>query len=151
MHAFAGYCAMTVIQSHIRSLECYVERCGGCVVRELLPEAIHGGTSRDCITLHAGLDPYQQLLALVHELTHWLAHRDASRDLSACATIYEYEAEAVETLVMGRLGLPCPAEDAAGEEFDRPTDGLLTSSVTRVRSTVRRICQALELEQDGSS
>jgi hypothetical protein len=139
---------MTVIQSHIRSLECYVERCGGCVVREFLPAAIHGGMSRNCITLHAGLDPYQQLLALVHELAHWLAHRDAPRNLSACATIYEYEAEAVESLVMGRLGLP--AEDAAAAELDRPTDGLLTSSVTRVRSTVQRICQALELEQDGS-
>ena len=134
---------MTGIQSHIRSLECYVERCGGCVVRESLPEAIHGELSRDCITLHAGLDPYQQLLALVHELTHWLAHRDAPRDLSACATIYEYEAEAVESLVMGRLGLPCPT--------DRPTDGLLTSSVTRVRSTALRICQALELAQDRPS
>src|ERR1700689_4868701 len=114
---------MTGIQSHIRSLECYVERCGGCVVRELLPEAIHGGMSRDRITLHAGLDPYQQLLALVHELTHWLPHRDVPRDLSACATVYEYEAEAVESLVMGRLGLLCSAEDAAAEEFDRPTDG----------------------------
>ena len=133
---------MTAIQSHIRSLECYVERCGGCVVRELLPEAIHGELSRNCITLHTGLDPYQQLLALVHELTHWLAHRDAPQDLSACATIYEYEAEAVESLVMGRLGLPCPTD---------PTDELLTSSVTRVRSTALRICQALELTQDRPS
>lgn len=148
---------MTAIQTHIRSLECYVERCGGCVVRQVLPEAVHGELSRDCITLHAGLDPYQQLLTLVHELTHWLAHRDAPRDLSACATIYEYEAEAVESLVMGRLGLPCPAEiprpaeDPAAEDFDRPTDGLLTSSVTRVRSTALRICQALELRQDRAS
>jgi hypothetical protein len=145
---FSQVPAMTGIRSHIRSLECYVERCGGCVVRESLPEAIHGGQSRDCITLHAGLDPYQQLLALVHELTHWLAHRDAPQDLSACTTIYEYEAEAVESLVMRRLGLPWPSTDAAAEEFDRPTDGLLTSSVARVRSTVRRICQALELEPD---
>jgi hypothetical protein len=142
---------MTAIQGHIRSLECYVERRGGCVVRESLPDAIHGGTCRDRITLHAGLDPYQQLLALVHELAHWLAHRDAPRHLSACATIYEYEAQAVESLVMGRLGLPCPAEDSAAEEFARPTDGLLTSSVTRVRCTARQICQALELEQDGMS
>jgi hypothetical protein len=142
---------MTAIQVHIRSLECYVERRGGCVVRESLPDAIHGGTCRDRITLHAGLDPYQQLLALVHELAHWLAHRDAPRHLSACATIYEYEAQAVETLVMGRLGLPGPVEEGGADEFDRPTDGLLISSVTRVRSTVRRICQALELEQDGSS
>jgi hypothetical protein len=137
---------MTAIQSHIRSLECYFERCGGCVVREFLPEAIHGRMSRDRITLHADLDPYQQLLVLVHELTHWLAHRDAPRDLSACATIYEYEAEAVESLVMGRLGLPCPAEPATADECDRPTDGLLTSSVARVRSAVLRICQALGLD-----
>lgn len=142
---------MTAIQSHIRSLECYVERCGGCVVREPLPDPIHGGLSRDRITLHAGLDPQEQLLALVHEVTHWLAHRDALSVPGACATIYEYEAEAVESLVMGRLGLPCPADDAAAAGWYRPPDGLLTSSVTRVRSTVRRICQALELEQDGAS
>jgi hypothetical protein len=141
---------MTAIQSHIRSLECYVERCGGCVIRESLPDAIHGGMSRDCITLQAGLDPYEQLLALVHELTHWLAHRNAAHDVSAYATIYEYEAQAVESLVMNRLGLAGLAEDAAAEGSDRPTDGLLTASVTRVRSTAQRICQALELEQDGS-
>jgi hypothetical protein len=116
------------------------------VVRESLPEAIHGGLSHDRITLHAGLDPQQQLLALVHELTHWIAHRDAPRGLNACTTIYEYEAEAVENLVMGRLGLSL-ADDAAGP-WDRPTDGLLTASVARVLSTVRRICQALDLEQD---
>ena len=137
---------MTAIQSHIRSLECYVERCGGSVVRAMLPEAIHGRTSRDCITLHAGLEPYQQLSALVHELTHWLAHRDAPRDFCASATIYEYEAEAVESLVMRRLGLPTPAEDTAAADSDRPTDGLLTSSVKRVRSTAFRICEALELD-----
>jgi hypothetical protein len=142
---------MTVIQGHIRSLECYLERCGGSLVREPLPDAVHGGLSRDCITLHAGLDPHQQLLALVHELTHWLAHRDVLELPSACATIYEYEAEAVESLVMGRLGLPCPADDAAATGWYRPPDGLLTSSVTRVVSTVRRICQALELEQDGAN
>jgi hypothetical protein len=53
--------------------------------------------------------------------------------------------------VMGRLGLPCPADDAPAAGWYRPTEGLLTSSVTRVRLTVRRICQALELEQDGAS
>jgi hypothetical protein len=137
---------MTAILSHIRSLECYVERCGGCVVRESLPEAVHGGTSRNRITLHAGLNPQQQLLALVHELTHWLAHRDAPRVTSACATIYEYEAEAVESLVMGRLGLAFAPEHAATAEPEGPTDGLLTSSVARVRSTAQCICRALDLE-----
>jgi hypothetical protein len=140
---------MTAIQSHIRSLECYVERCGGCVVREQLPDAIHGGLSRNRITLHASLDPQQQLLALVHELTHWLAHRDVAHAPGAYATIYEYEAEAVESLVMNRLGLPCPADDVLAAGWYCPTDGLLTSSVTRVLSTAGRICQALELEQAG--
>jgi hypothetical protein len=140
---------MTAIQSHIRSLECYVERCGGCVVREQLPDAIHGGLSRNRITLHASLDPQQQLLALVHELTHWLVHRDVADAPGACATIYEYEAEAVESLVMNRLGLPCPADDVLAAGWYCPTDGLLTSSVRRVLSTVGRICQALELEQAG--
>jgi hypothetical protein len=141
---------MTAIQSHIHSLECYVERCGGCVVRESLPDAIHGGLSRNRITLHAGLDPHQQLLALVHELTHWLAHRDVPDAPGACTTIYEYEAEAVESLVMNRLGLPCPPDDALAARWYCPTEGLLTSSLTRVHTTVGRICQALELEQDGA-
>src|ERR1700722_9779411 len=141
---------MTGIQTPTRALECYVGRCGVCVGREPLPDAIHGGLSRNRITLHAGLDPHQQLLALVHELTHWLAHRDVPDDApGACATIYEYEAEAVESLVMNRLGLPCPADDALAAGWYCPTEGLLTSSLTRVLSTAGRICQALELEQDG--
>lgn len=140
---------MTAIQSHIHSLECYVERCGGCVVREALPDSVHGGLSQNRITLQAGLDPQQQLLALVHELAHWLAHRDMPPGLSARATIYEYEAEAVETLVMGRLGLSAPHDDPAAPDADRPTDGLLTTSVARVLATVRRICQALDIEHDG--
>ena len=32
----------------------------------------------DLITLRAGLSPEQELLTLVHELTHWLAHRDCA-------------------------------------------------------------------------
>lgn len=139
---------MTAIQGHIQSLECYVERCGGQVVRESLPEGIHGGLCEDRITLQTGLDPHQQLLALVHELAHWLAHRDAPQGPGAPATIYEYEAEAVETLIMGRLGLPAPRHEAT-TDAERPTDDLLTSSVLRVRSAVRGICQALNLEQES--
>lgn len=140
---------MTAIQSHIRSLECYVERCGGCVVREALPDVVHGRLSENRITLQAGLAPQQQLLALVHELAHWLAHRDSPQDLRTRATIYEYEAEAVEALVMGRLGLAAPLDDSAASDADRPTDGLLTSSVARVLSTVRGICQALDIGHEG--
>ena len=132
---------MTPIQLHIHSLECYVERCGGCVVRESLPDSIHAGLSRDRITLRTGLDPEQQLQALVHELAHWLAHRDAAHGVGARATIFEYEAEAVESLVMRRLGLPTDA--------DGTTEGLLTSSVARVHSTARRIIEVLNIEHDG--
>ena len=139
---------MSAILDHIQSLESYAERNGATLVRSALPEPVHGRLSRDHITLRSDLSPEQHLLALVHELTHWLAHRDVADASGACMTIYEYEAEAVESLVMGRLGLPCAARDAMAEGFDRPTDGLLTSSVARVRSAARCICQVLELGPD---
>ncbi len=99
------------------------------------------------ITLRSDLNPEQQLLTLVHELAHWLAHRDLGPQPHCLhGTIYEYEAEAVEALVMARFGLPCPdhLEDSV------PTDGLLSSSVSRVVTTTRRICQALGLEQPAA-
>ncbi|HTV95377.1 MAG TPA: ImmA/IrrE family metallo-endopeptidase [Steroidobacteraceae bacterium] len=134
---------MTAISRHIRSLESYIERCGGRVVRAALPDAVYGGVSKDLITLHADLDPQQQLLTLVHELTHWLAHRDGAPGSGARRTIYEYEAEAVESLVMVRLGLPIPPQGSAAGEPQGATDDLLTSSVARVLSTTQRIYQAL--------
>jgi Zn-dependent peptidase ImmA (M78 family) len=133
---------MTAIHHHIRCLESYAEQGGARVVRRPLPSAIHGGVAEDLITLDENLSPEQQLLTLVHEMTHWLAHQGACA-AGACTTIYEYEAEAVEALVMARLGLPCPAEDAI---LEQPTDGLLPSSLSRVLSTARCICQALGLE-----
>jgi hypothetical protein len=139
---------MTAILRHIRSLESYVERSGGRLVRAALPEWVDGRVFRDLITLQADLDPEQQLLALVHEVAHWLAHRDSEfQPQVVSCTIYEYEAEAVEALVMARLGLPHPRHGAADAGDDPPTDGLLSSSVTRVISTTRRICQALGVEQ----
>ena len=45
--------------------------------------------------------PEQELLALVHELAHWLAHRERIAAFALHA-IFEYEAEAVEALVMAR-------------------------------------------------
>jgi uncharacterized protein DUF955 len=132
---------MTAIQHHIRCLESYVEQSGARVVRSPLPAAVHGRAAKDLITLEENLSLEQQLLTLVHEMVHWLAHQDAR---AARATIYEYEAEAVEVLVMARLGLPCPAQDL---NFEGPTDGLLLSSLTRVLSAARCICQALGLEQ----
>src|ERR1700687_1386247 len=93
-----------------RSLEGYVERSGARLVRTSLPEWVHGRVCSDLITLRAGLRPEQELLTLVHELVHWLAHRDACPGLSC--TVFEYEAEAVEALVMTRLGVPRPGLDA---------------------------------------
>lgn len=133
---------MKAIQHHIRCLEAYVEGRGARVVRQALPPAVHGGSAKDLITIQANLDLEQQLLALVHEMAHWLAHQD-SQAPGARATIYEYEAEAVEALVMARLGLPDPSADLCG---DRPTDGLVSSSLRRVLSATGSICQALGLD-----
>jgi hypothetical protein len=142
---------MTAILHHIRSLESYVERSGARLVRATLPEWVQGRVISGMITLRADLNPEQQLLTLVHELAHWLAHRDAGPHTHCLhCTIYEYEAEAVEALVMARLGLPRPDHADACLDDGGPTDGLLSSSVSRVISTTRRICQALGLEQSAS-
>ena len=139
---------MSPILHHIQSLESYAERNGAKLVCGNLPEPVHGRVMRDHITLRPDLDPEQHLLALVHELTHWIAHRNdgPGTPLPHC-TIYEYEAEAVEALVMARLGLKAPERHCGPEPGDAPTDGLLSSSVTRVVTTTERICQALGLER----
>jgi hypothetical protein len=139
--------SMTATRQHIQSLERYAAQSGARLIRGELPDSVHGQVAEGLITLSARLSPEQELLALVHELTHWLAHRPGCEHAAASSrTVYEYEAEAVEALVMARLGVrladAVPGEDAA------PTDDLLSSSVTRVVSTSRRICQALGLETD---
>jgi hypothetical protein len=137
---------MPSIHQHIQTLESYAERSGARLVLGTLPEPVHGRVARDHIVLRPDLDPKQHLLALVHELTHWLAHREDSRAMPlAHCTIYEYEAEAVEALVMARLGLEVPGRASGLEDGDEPTDGLLSCSVGRVISTSARICQALGL------
>jgi hypothetical protein len=131
---------MATILDHIRSLESYVERSGARLVRLPLPESVHGRVFSNLIMLRADLDPEQELLTLVHELTHWLTHRDPC--CQHPCTVFEYEAEAVEALVMARLGLQSsPGQtDAVG---DNPTDGLLSASVKRVVWASSRICDAL--------
>ena len=52
------------------------------------------------IVLRSGLSQEQQFLTLVHELTHFLAHRP---DAQLNRTVCEYEAEAVEKLVAAQL------------------------------------------------
>jgi hypothetical protein len=132
------------IHDHIRSLEAYVERIGARLVRTALPDCVHGRVFRDLITLRVGLTPEQELLALVHELAHWLAHRDAAPGLYC--TLFEYEAEAVEELVTARLGLARPGLAPADLGQESPTDGLLSASVARVIWASSRICGALGLE-----
>jgi hypothetical protein len=131
---------MATILDHIRSLESYVERSGARLLRSPLPEWVHGRVSSDLIVLRSDLDPEQELLTLVHELTHWLTHQDPCPQ-HPC-TVFEYEAEAVEALVMARLGLQSPSDriDAAGDD---PTDDLLSASVKRVVWASSRICDAL--------
>ena len=135
---------MTSIPNCIHALEAYIERSGASLRRTSLPACVHGRVYCDLITLRTGLSPDQELLTLVHELVHWLAHRDAYPGLYC--TVFEYEAEAVEALVMTRLGLAPPAPDVA--DVDRPTDGLLSASVTRVNWASSRICGALGLETE---
>ncbi len=137
---------MTAILNHIRSLEAYVEQSGARLARTALPECVCGQLRGDVITLRLGLSPEQQLLTLVHELVHWLAHREA-RPGPHC-TWFEYEAQAVEALVMTRLGLPLPAFDTADLGHECPTDGLLSDSVVRVKWVSRRICSVLGVEAE---
>ena len=131
---------MATIVDHIRSLESYVERSGARLVRSPLPECVDGRVFSDLIMLRADLNPQQELLTLVHELTHWLMHRDAC--LPYPCTVFEYEAEAVEALVMARLGLQSPRDQFAAVGDD-PTDDLLSASVKRVVCASSRICDAL--------
>jgi hypothetical protein len=131
---------MATIPDHIRSLESYVERSGARLVRSPLPDSVHGRVFSDLIMLRVDLDPEQELLTLVHELTHWLTHRDQC--LQYPCTVFEYEAEAVEALVMARLGLQS-SPDGIDSEADDPTDDLLSASVKRVVWASSRICDAL--------
>jgi hypothetical protein len=134
---------MAAILDHIHALESFIEQSGARLVRRRLPDKVHGRVSRDGIVLRVGLDPQQQLLTLVHELAHWLAHRSVA-DHSPW-TVFEYEAEAVEALVMARLGLSHPRQDRS------PTDDLLSASVRRVLWAAGLICEALGLAAEKSS
>lgn len=140
--------AVTDLSRHIRSLRRYAERSGAQLECKPLPTCVHGRTCRDRITLSAHLAPEQELAALVHELAHWLVHRPDTP--SHECTLYEYEAEAVETLVLERLGAPTRARACDPLEFyhEQPTDGLLAVSVTRVRFASSRLLE--EIERDAS-
>jgi hypothetical protein len=135
---------MSSIPNYIQVLEAFIERSGARVLRSNLPPCVHGRIYRDQITLRLDLSPEQELITLVHELAHWLAHREAQRAIDC--TLFEYEAEAVEALVMARLGLP-HSRFACGAPYQfLPTDNLLSVSVARATDASARICAALGLQ-----
>ena len=133
---------MNTILRYIRLLEDYMARIDATLVRTPLPEWVHGRTHLNCIALRTDLTPEQELLALVHELAHWLAHQQRARQ-RLDSTIFEYEAEAVEMLVMARLGLSHPETLLSSYGDGRPTDNLLATSVARVQWASDQICGAL--------
>jgi hypothetical protein len=139
---------MSVTHQYIEALEAYLARSGASLVRLRLPDWVHGRVRADLITVRADLPPEQELLAVVHEITHWLAHREVGP--SHCRTLFEYEAEAVEQLVMAHLGLPHP--DCAQKSWhEHPTDDLLAASVTRVTWVTRRILAVLGIDSEAQA
>jgi hypothetical protein len=125
---------MMSVHTLIQALEAYAERAGARVLHSALPDCVHGRLFSDHILVGSGLSPHQELSALVHEVAHWLVHRDARPGVDC--TLFEYEAEAVEALVMHQLGFGGTAT---------ATDSLLSASVERVRCARTRICEALGL------
>jgi hypothetical protein len=117
------------LQLYIERLEQFSARCGAPVIRDSLTAGVSGRVEERHIVLGLHLSPDQQVLTLVHELTHLIAHCHAIRRLNR--TVCEYEAEAVERWVGIELGVrPYAAEvlDVASV-----TEDLLACSVARVR------------------
>lgn len=110
-------------------LEQFAAYCGVPVVRNALVAGVLGRVEERRIVLRAGLSPEQQLLTLVHELTHLLIHCHVIPRINR--TVCEYEAEAVEKWV----GTALHATPPAAEDLDESTltEDLLACSVVRVR------------------
>jgi hypothetical protein len=100
-----------------------------CARGPQLPPCRSAGQIEDRrIVLRAGLTLEQQLLTLVHELTHRIVHCNTLPRVNR--TVCEYEAEAVEKWV----GAALKGGPSAGEDLDAAvTEDLLACSVTRVR------------------
>jgi hypothetical protein len=119
------------IDQCLNALHRFARRSGASIDYASLPDCIGGCLDHNRIVLRVGLAPEQELLTLVHELTHVMAHVAAVR-ASTHRTVCEYEAEAVERLIAERLGFGAAEfESFTGEPFPFP-DGLLADSVTRV-------------------
>ena len=117
------------LRTPLHRLEKFAARCGVPVVRNGLGAGVLGRVEERRIVLRAGLSPEQQLLTLVHELTHLLIHCHVIPRINR--TVCEYEAEAVEKWV----GAAVHATPSAAEDLDESmlTEDLLACSVVRVR------------------
>jgi hypothetical protein len=117
------------LKFYIDRLEQFSARCGARVIRSPLARGVVGRLEQRLIVVRTGLSLEQQVLTLAHELTHLIAHCQASPRLNR--TVCEYEAEAVERWV----GAELKVAPYATERFDlsRVTDDLLACSVVRVR------------------
>jgi hypothetical protein len=124
------------LQHLIDALEEFSALQGVSVLRTRLSPWVVGRMDENQIVLRSGLSQEQQFLTLVHELTHFLAHRP---DAQLNRTVCEYEAEAVEKLVAGQLGL---TDLTTAIELGNITDDLLACSVTRVRWVARTLTDA---------
>jgi hypothetical protein len=126
------------LQQFIDRLEEFCALQGVSVFRTPLRPWVVGRMDENQIVLRSGLSKEQQLLTLIHELTHYLAHRPEEHlDRTVC----EYEAEAVEKLVAGQLGLKTKG---TAIDLTTVTDDLLACSVARVRWVARLLLAAAQ-------
>jgi hypothetical protein len=133
---------MCDIDQSLDALHRFAWRNGASVRYASLPACISGCLDRDRIMLRVGLAPEQELLTLVHELTHVMAHV-ASVRANTHRTVCEYEADAVERLIAQRLGFGAAGFESFTDELASFTDGLLADSVTRVRSVASTLLAVL--------
>ncbi len=125
------------LQHLIDALEEFCALRGVAVFRTPLSAWVVGRVDENQIVLRSGLSKEAQLLTLVHELTHLLAHRP---EVQLNRTVCEYEAEAVEKLVAAGLGL----SGGGAIELDTATDDLLACSVVRVRWVASTLLSAVQ-------
>jgi IrrE N-terminal-like domain len=126
------------LQHFIDRLEEFSARRGVSVFRTPLSPWVVGRMDEKQIVLRSGLSKEKQLLTLIHELTHFLAHRPEEQ---LNRTVCEYEAEAVEKLVGARLGLK---NFGAAIDPTTATDDLLACSVSRVLWVARILLAAAQ-------
>ncbi len=116
------------LQTALERLEQFAAHCGAPVVRNSLVAGVLGRVEQRRIVIRKGLSLEQQLLTLVHELTHLIIHCHANPPINR--TVCEYEAEAVERWVDEALHSLSPDWDLDAATL---TEDLLACSVVRVR------------------